>query len=88
MDAAVVETDHYFLRAMDAGLRSATAHYVYACFLLCCGRKDRAEDFFLRALEEDPTLTVATLDYGMYLCKEGNCRCARLLEDNVCQLIR
>ena len=50
-------------------MNTGTAYYMYGTFLVCCGRYDRAEDFFLRALEKDPENLVAVLSYGLFLYK-------------------
>jgi Tetratricopeptide repeat len=49
----VVETDHYFLRAIDEDPSDPRTITCYANFLCHCSRLERAEDFFLRALEAD-----------------------------------
>jgi tetratricopeptide (TPR) repeat protein len=71
-DPTVVQADHLFLRANDAaGGRDPVVLCCYAEFLERCQRGERAEDYYLRALEVDPAFLYGNLAYGMYLSRRG-----------------
>jgi tetratricopeptide (TPR) repeat protein len=64
---SVIQTDRYFLRAIDSNPSDPGFLVSYAMFLAKCGRRERAEDFFLRALEADRSYVKGLYEYGMFL---------------------
>ncbi|GAM26025.1 hypothetical protein SAMD00019534_092000 [Acytostelium subglobosum LB1] len=68
---AVVNTDRYFLRAIDANPKGPVILFFYARFLVRCDRIEKAETYFLRSLEEDPFNYRCLIAYANFLTERG-----------------
>eukprot|EP01133_Synstelium_polycarpum_P016333 gene16333-19429_t len=70
-DPDVVNTDRYFLRAIDADPKGPVILYFYARFLVRCARHEKAESYFLRSLEVDPFSYRCLIAYSSFLTERG-----------------
>jgi tetratricopeptide (TPR) repeat protein len=66
-DPLTIKVDQYFLRARGEDRLDPRTHTLYADFLVRCERYERAEDFYLRAIDIDPSYRFASLAYGLFL---------------------
>ena len=66
-DSSVIETDRYYLRAIDLKKHDPGFLTDYAVFLAMCGRSERAEEYFLRSLEYNANYVKGLYSYGMFL---------------------
>jgi len=70
-DRVVVNTDRYFLRAIDADPKGPLILFFYANFLVRCERYEKAEEFFLRSLEADSNNYRCLTAYANFLTERG-----------------
>ncbi|KYQ93681.1 Rab GTPase domain-containing protein [Tieghemostelium lacteum] len=70
-DRLVINTDRYFLRAIDADPKGPLILFFYANFLVRCERYEKAEDYFLRSLEADSNNYRCLTAYANFLTERG-----------------
>ncbi|EGC40299.1 hypothetical protein DICPUDRAFT_146844 [Dictyostelium purpureum] len=70
-DRVVINTDRYFLRAIDADTKGPLILFFYANFLVRCERYEKAEDYFLRSLEADSNNYRCLTAYANFLIERG-----------------
>jgi Tfp pilus assembly protein PilF len=76
-DKDVINTEQFFLRAINASPTDPLPRFLYARFLTRCNRFERAEDYFLMCLELDPCQARHLRIYGFFLMEHGHMEAAQ-----------
>lgn len=71
-DPLAIETNAFFLRALEAKRDDPNTLHHYARFLLRCNRFKTAEQSFLRGLQLDPNNVRILRSYGFFLSEMGD----------------
>mmetsp|Transcript_17467 Transcript_17467/g.52245 ORF Transcript_17467/g.52245 Transcript_17467/m.52245 type:complete len:1232 (+) Transcript_17467:129-3824(+) len=76
-DMEVINTEQFFLRAVNASPTDPLPRFLYARFLARCNRFERAEQYFLSSLEIDPCQARHLRIYGFFLMERGKMAAAQ-----------